>query len=70
MTRADKSRVYNRDVIEELNVQAAPARDEPAVSVPWLRLLESRDSALLFLRWVAYLIVVALTIFILWGVLR
>ncbi len=70
MTRADKSRVYNRDVIEELNVQAAPAQDEPPVSVPWLRLLESRDLALLFLRWVAYLIVVALTIFILWGLLH
>ena len=38
MIRTDKSRVYNRDVIEELNVQAAPARDEPAVPVGWLQL--------------------------------
>ena len=66
MIRTDKSRVYNWDVIEELNVQAAPARDEPAVSVGWLRFLESRDSTLLFLRWVVYLLLVALTVYVLW----
>ncbi len=70
MIRTDKSRVYNRDVIEELNVQAAPARDEPAVPVGWLRLLELRDSALLFLRWLAYLMLVALTFYVLWLLLR
>jgi len=66
MIRTDKSRVYNRDVIEELNVQAAPARDEPAVPVGWLRLLEARDGALLFLRWLVYLLLVALTVYVLW----
>ncbi len=70
MIRADKSRVYNRDVIEELNVQAAPARDEPPVSVGWLRLLESRDLSLLFLRWMAYLLLVAFTFYVLWLLLR
>jgi hypothetical protein len=70
MIRTDKSRVYNWDVIEELNVQAAPARDEPAVPVGWLRMLESRDSALLFLRWVVYLLLVALTVYVLWLLLR
>jgi hypothetical protein len=70
MIRTDKSRVYNRDVIEELNVQAAPARDEPAVPVGWLRLLESRDSALMFLRWLVYLMLVALTVYVLSLLLR
>ncbi len=70
MIRTDKSRVYNWDVIEELNVQAAPASDEPAVPVGWLRLLESRDSALMFLRWLAYLMLVALTFYVLWLLLR
>jgi len=69
MIRTDKSRVYNRDVIEELNVQAAPARDEPAVPVGWLRLLEARDGALLFLRWLVYLLLVALTVYVLWHLL-
>ncbi len=69
MIRTDKSQVYNWDVIEELNVQAAPARDEPAVPVPWLRWLEARDLAPLFVRWLAYLVVVALTIFVLWRLL-
>ena len=65
MIRTDKSRAYNRDVIEELNVQAAPAIDEPAVPVGWLRWLESRDSTLPFLRWLAFLILVGLTVYVL-----
>lgn len=70
MIRADKSRVYNRDVIEELNVQAAPARDEPAVPVGWLRLLESRNSTLQFLRWLVYLLLFALTVYVVWLLFR
>ena len=69
MIRSDKSKVYNRDVIEELNVQVAPAADEPGErDVPklWLRLLESRDSLSLFFRWLAYLLLVALTVYLVW----
>jgi len=69
MIRTDKSVVSNRDVIEELNMQAAPAADEPAVPVGWLHRLEARDSALPFLRWLAFLILVALTVYVLWRLL-
>jgi hypothetical protein len=67
MIRADKSQVRNWLAIEELNMQAAPARDEPAVPVKVLQgWLDADSPLLLFLRWLVYLSLVALVGFVLW----
>ncbi len=70
MIRADKSMVRNRLAIEELNMQAAPARDEPAVPVKLLQGWLEADTVLPFLRALAYLFLVALTVYVLWLLLR
>ena len=67
MIRTDKSQVRNWLAIEELNMQAAPARDEPAVPVKVLQgWLDADSPLLLVLRWLVYLSLVALVGLVLW----